>query len=101
MDPGCRALDPWIGELEYLGRGFGRKMMEWMIDRCFNLHQAHTILIDPLASNTRAHRLYDSLGFMPQEHRRFDDTSDCFVMSLQRADWLSETLATASLKMPG
>jgi aminoglycoside 6'-N-acetyltransferase len=41
------------------------------------------IVIDPLASNVRAIRFYERLGFKPVERRRFGE-DDCLVMRLER-----------------
>lgn len=41
------------------------------------------VLIDPLASNTRAHRFYERLGFRLVGPRRFGD-DDCLVYRLDR-----------------
>lgn len=85
-EPGFRAIDIWIGEPEFLGKGLGTKMMEWIIARSFKEHSATAVLIDPLASNTGAHRFYARLGFQMIERRNFHGESDCFVMRLDRAD---------------
>ena len=45
------------------------------------------ILIDPLNSNTDAHRFYQRLGFRPIGRRLFDEDDDCLVHRLDRADW--------------
>jgi aminoglycoside 6'-N-acetyltransferase len=81
-----RAIDIWIGEAAWLGRGYGTRMMRWAIDLCFANPGVTAILIDPLASNTRAIRFYQRLGFKPVEERRFDKDL-CFVHRLERADW--------------
>jgi hypothetical protein len=44
------------------------------------------IVIDPLASNTRAHRFYRRLGFVPEGRRMFGD-DDCLVHRLTRLTW--------------
>jgi aminoglycoside 6'-N-acetyltransferase len=44
-----RAIDIWIGEAAYLGRGYGTGMMRWAIDFCFADPAVEAILIDPLA----------------------------------------------------
>jgi aminoglycoside 6'-N-acetyltransferase len=44
------------------------------------------VLLDPLASNTRAHRFYERFGFVPVERRTFC-ADDCIVYRLERADW--------------
>ena len=83
-----RAIDIWIGEEAYLGRGFGTQMMRMAIDRCFSEASVEAILIDPLASNLRARRFYERLGFCFVENRRFGD-DDCAVYRLQRGRWLA------------
>lgn len=88
MTPGFRAIDIWIGAETDLGKGYGTTMMQLAIVRCFADPAVHTILIDPLASNTRAHRFYERLGFRFVEQKRLgDDESDCFVYALGRAEW--------------
>lgn len=84
VDPGVRALDIWIGEPDLLGQGHGSDMMRQAIARCFAEPAATSIVIDPLASNTDAHRFYRRLGFVDVETRRFDGGDDCLVMRLDR-----------------
>jgi aminoglycoside 6'-N-acetyltransferase len=86
MGGGCRALDIWIGPAERLGQGLGTQMMRQAIAMCFAEPDVHTILIDPLADNVRAHRFYERLGFRFVEERQFGD-DECFVYRLDRADW--------------
>jgi aminoglycoside 6'-N-acetyltransferase len=81
-----RAIDIWIGEVAYLGKGYGTQMMQLAIARCFADPSVKAILIDPLASNTRAHRFYERFGFQYVESRRFGD-DDCYVYRLNRVDW--------------
>ncbi|MCA9540431.1 MAG: acetyltransferase [Myxococcales bacterium] len=78
-----RAIDIWIGEAADLNRGFGTQMMRLAIDRCFADPAVSAILIDPLASNTRARRFYERLGFGFVEDRRFG-LDDCAVYRLDR-----------------
>jgi aminoglycoside 6'-N-acetyltransferase len=85
-----RAIDIWIGEAACLGKGYGTQMMQLAIARCFADPFVTAILIDPLASNTRAHRFYERLGFQFVEPRRFGD-DDCFVYRLTRVDWRPES----------
>jgi aminoglycoside 6'-N-acetyltransferase len=81
-----RAIDIWIGEETDLGKGYGTKMMQLALARCFADPTVTDVLVDPLASNTRAHRFYERLGFQFVEQRWFGN-DDCFVYSLNRADW--------------
>jgi aminoglycoside 6'-N-acetyltransferase len=93
MSDHLRAIDIWIGEPTELGKGYGTTMMRLALARCFADPQVTAVLIDPLTSNTRAHRFYQRLGFTFLEHRRFGD-DDCSVYRLDRATW-SEVNAQA------
>lgn len=84
--PNLRAIDIWIGEETDLGKGYGTQMMQMAIDRCFTDLTVTAILVDPLASNTRAHRFYERLGFQCIDRRWFG-SDDCLVYQLSRADW--------------
>ena len=83
VDENLRAIDIWIGEAEYIGKGFGSTMMELALDRCFNNIDVTAVLVDPLASNTRAHNFYEKLDFQFVEERRFGN-DECFVYRLDR-----------------
>ena len=78
-----RAIDIWIGETGDLNRGYGTVMMKLAIARCFSVPEVTAILIDPLASNTAAHRFYERLGFRFVEQRQFGEDL-CFVYRLER-----------------
>jgi aminoglycoside 6'-N-acetyltransferase len=78
-----RAIDIWIGEEENLNKGYGTQMMNLAIKRCFSDPQVDAIFIDPLKTNTKAHRFYERLGFEFLEERKFDGT-DCYVYVLKK-----------------
>ena len=80
---GLRAIDLWIGDAADLGRGYGTRIMQLALERCFADPAVRAVLIDPLASNTAAHRFYERLGFRFVERRRFG-ADDCFVYRLDR-----------------
>ena len=80
---GYRAIDLWIGEPDALGQGFGSQIMSQAIERSFADPSVNTILVDPLESNVRAHRFYESLGFEFVVRRQFGDDS-CLVYRLRR-----------------
>lgn len=84
--PGLRAIDIWIGEPYDLSHGFGTQMMNIALGRCFADAEVQAVLVDPLSSNTRAHRFYERCGFKFVEFRRFGD-DHCAVMRLDRATW--------------
>jgi aminoglycoside 6'-N-acetyltransferase len=86
VPPDLRALDIWIGEASDLGRGYGTEIMRLALARCFAAPEVSAVLLDPLASNTRAHRFYERLGFHFVERRRFGE-DDCLLYRLDRADY--------------
>ncbi|MBD2121886.1 GNAT family N-acetyltransferase [Trichocoleus sp. FACHB-262] len=81
-----RAIDIWIGEAMDLGQGYGTKMIQLALARCFADPDVTAVLVDPLVSNTRVHRFYEQLGFRCVERRQFGE-DDCFVYRLSREDW--------------
>lgn len=90
--PDLRAIDIWIGEASHLGQGHGTAMMRLALARCFADPAVTAVLIDPLASNTRAHVFYERLGFRFLERRQFG-LDDCFVYRLERPDWADQPSA--------
>lgn len=86
IEPGLRAIDIWIGPPDALNRGYGTEMMSLALNEAFADPSVTAIVIDPLASNTDAHRFYQRLGFQPVGRRMFD-SDDCLVHRLERADW--------------
>ncbi|MEZ5538211.1 MAG: GNAT family N-acetyltransferase [Thiolinea sp.] len=89
VEPNLRALDIWIGEPDALGKGYGTQMMQMAFGRCFSDPAVTAILIDPLASNKRALRFYERLGFKFVEERRFDEEL-CRVYQLRRETWMTD-----------
>jgi aminoglycoside 6'-N-acetyltransferase len=86
IEPDLRAIDIWIGEEADLGRGYGTSMMRLALDRCFADAAVKAVLIDPLTSNTRAHRFYERIGFVRVERRMFG-RDDCLIYRLERKAW--------------
>ncbi|MEI1279812.1 GNAT family acetyltransferase [Leptospira venezuelensis] len=56
------------------------------LEKCFSKNSIHSILVDPLAKNLRAHKFYERFGFKFLENRRFG-LDDCKVYLLTREDW--------------
>lgn len=83
VSPNLRAIDIWIGEVHNLNKGYGTTMMQLAIARCFSNPNVTAILIDPLKTNTKAHRFYERLGFKFVEERTFNEDA-CFVYELKR-----------------
>lgn len=90
IEPNLRALDIWIGEPEVRGKGYGKEMMRLGIKRSFADPAVTAIIIDPLNSNTRAHKFYQRVGFVPTHRQTFNNgEDDCLVHKLTRADWFA------------
>ncbi|MEQ9403477.1 MAG: GNAT family N-acetyltransferase [Cyclobacteriaceae bacterium] len=88
VPPNLRAIDIWIGEAYNLNKGYGTIMMQLALEKCFAPPEVSAVLIDPLASNTKAHRFYERLGFRFVEERIFEGHA-CFVYELKRVWWMS------------
>jgi aminoglycoside 6'-N-acetyltransferase len=81
-----RALDIWIGTEADRNQGYGAEMMRLAHARCFADSSVTGIVIDPLASNTRAIAFYHRLGYVTVARRTFGD-DDCLVLKLAREAW--------------
>jgi aminoglycoside 6'-N-acetyltransferase len=86
IEPDLRAIDIWIGSSADLGKGYGETMMRRAFQIGFATPAVSAIVIDPLASNLRAHKFYRRLGFVPEDRRMFGD-DDCLVHRLTRLTW--------------
>jgi len=86
IEPNLRALDIWIGEPDARGRGHGEMIIRFGIAAAFEGSSVTAIIIDPLASNARAHTFYQRLGFVPVERRMFGE-DDPLIHKLTREDW--------------
>jgi aminoglycoside 6'-N-acetyltransferase len=86
IEPNLRAIDIWIGDEADRNQGYGREMMRQAHQLCFADPRVTAIMIDPLASNTRAIAFYRRLGYVAVE-RRFFGEDDCLVMTLPREAW--------------
>jgi aminoglycoside 6'-N-acetyltransferase len=83
IEGGYRAIDLWIGEPDALGRGYGTQIVNLAIERAFADPSVEALLVDPMESNTRAHRFYERLGFEYVVCRRFGEDRS-FVYRLRR-----------------
>lgn len=86
IERNLRAVDIWIGDAADHGHGYGEEMMRIAFRKCFADPEVTAIVIDPLNSNTRAHKFYQRIGFKPTHRQTFGD-DDCLVHKLERADW--------------
>lgn len=78
-EPGTFCLDLFIGEEEYLNKGYGTEIIKLFVDKLFAEFKAKKILIDPACSNKRAIRCYEKAGFKFLRKER-DGITECYVM---------------------
>ena len=90
VPPNLRAIDIWIGMAEDLGQGYGSIMMRKALERCFSVPEVRAVFIDPLATNVRAIRFYERLGFEFVEERDFGG-DHCKVYQITRARFFGYT----------
>ncbi len=86
VDPGLRAIDLWIGDAADLRRGYGTRMMRLALERCFRDPEVVGVLVDPLPSNERACRFYESLGFVFVDERVLGG-DEARVYRFDRSSW--------------
>lgn len=91
---GHRAIDIWIGEKDYLGRGYGTQIMRQVIEQSFADPSVTALIVDPRDNNLRACHFYERLGFEFVVRRCFDDDY-CAVYRLTRPTSASGTRKTA------
>jgi aminoglycoside 6'-N-acetyltransferase len=96
VEADLRAIEIWIGEEADLGREYGSEMMRLALERCFADAMVKGVLIDPIVSNTRAHRFYERLGFQLVEFRMFR-SANCLVYRLDRQAWREQTARRGQL----
>jgi len=78
-----RAIDIWIGDKNFLGKGYGQQMMKLAINRCFQQKNVTSILVDPLCKNHQARKFYEKIGFKFVNDRIFINNL-CAVYEYQR-----------------
>lgn len=81
----------YIGEKDYLGKGYGRESMVLLLDYCFNDLKMERVSLDHYTGN-RAGSMYLSLGFkyegiMRNSAKRDNDYYDLHLMSMLRQEY--------------
>jgi RimJ/RimL family protein N-acetyltransferase len=79
--PGTFCMDLFIGEENYLNRGYGTEIVKAFIHYIFANFNANKILIDPATSNQRAIRCYEKAGFR-FVREEFDGITHCYIMQI-------------------
>lgn len=59
-----------IGDRQYCGRGYGRNAIRLLVDYGFRMHNLHKIWLSVHATNPRAIRAYEAVGFVEEGRQR-------------------------------
>jgi len=76
---GTFCLDIFIGEEDYLDKGYGTQIVTAFVDKLLKEFKAKKILIDPASSNKRAIRCYEKAGFKIIRKEN-DGVAECCIM---------------------
>lgn len=81
----------YIGEKEYMGKGYGRECMELLLDYCFNELKMERVSLDHYTNN-KAGDLYLKLGFkyegiMRNAAKKDNKYFDLHLMSMLREEY--------------
>ena len=81
-----------IWDPEYIGRGYGREALGLLIDWVFRIENYQRIWLDTWATNERAIRCYQAVGFVEEGRQRRQIYSDgqyvdVVMMGLLREEW--------------
>jgi len=83
-DPGTFCLDLFIGEEDFLNKGYGTEIVKSFVTKIFAEFNAKEILIDPACSNKRAIRCYEKAGFKVIRKAN-DGVNECCIMEFENA----------------
>ena len=89
---GVSAFGIGIYDPEYLGQGYGREAIGLMLDWAFHIQNYQKIWLDTWATNQRAIRCYQALGFVEEGRQRRHlfvngEYVDVVIMGLLREEW--------------
>lgn len=81
-----------IGNKKFRDKGYGTQAMELLLKVGFDIHNLHRISLDVYATNLRAKRVYEKVGFVEEARKRQGmykngEYVDVFIMSILRSEW--------------
>ena len=82
-DPGTYGIDLFIGEEDFLDKGYGTKIIKAFVQKILKELPAKQIVIDPEVSNKRAIRCYEKAGFKFVKIAN-NGIKDCYVMRFEQ-----------------
>lgn len=82
------ALDLFIGEPEYWGKGLGPRFLTLLLQYLFEWKGADWVILDPHVDNLRAIRAYEKVGFrklklLPEHELHEGKLVDCWLMGIR------------------
>lgn len=89
---GTASMGVSIFDREYLGKGYGRDAINTLLDWAFRIQNFRRVGLTCLASNERAIRSYEAVGFVHEGRERQAEYSngaywDVVVMGILRGEW--------------
>jgi len=83
----------YIGDENYVGKGYGRELMETLLNYCFNILEMQRVTLDHYPNNKRASHLYLDLGFkyegvMRNAAKKNNHYIDLHLMSILKDEYL-------------
>ena len=89
---GIYGVDLFIGLPELWSKGIGTAALSGLVEYLFVILQADQVIIDPIASNSRAIRCYEKCGFkmkklLPGRELHEGEYWDCRLMAISREDF--------------
>lgn len=81
---GSYGIDIFIGEEDYLGKGYGTEALLLFTQLLFKHYGATKIVIDPDASNQYAIRSYEKAGFQFVRYAKDDVSGETIIMEFLR-----------------
>ncbi len=90
---GVAGIDLFIGNPEYIGKGFGRLMIrQFLKEIVFADKTIQLCIIDPEPTNKRAIRAYEKAGFRYKRTIQIPQEEDLsYLMELQKDDFFKES----------
>ena len=84
----------YIGEKEYVGKGYGKETMFLLLAYCFELIKRERVTLDYFTGNVRAANLYSKVGFtlegvLRNAIKKDDKYYDLLLMSILKSEYFS------------
>lgn len=97
---GTAELGIFIGDPEYIGKGYGRDAINVLLDWAFRIQNFRRIALDTLAVNERAIRAYRACGFVEEgclrQHEYYNGAyADVVLMGILRTEWETQQAGRA------